>query len=399
MGAVSAGCATLADRVGPRRRVLVIGGGPAGLAAALALRARGIEPLVFDQVERPGRAGTGLTLWPNALAALATFGAEQPIREAGLASEGNEIRTPSGTLLDAIAGAEMRERFGGTGIALHRADLVGRLLEPLGAGVVRTCARCVGYRDEGWRVVAAFADGVEVAGDALVGADGIRSLVRSQLMGGSDALRYCGYAVWRGVTDFPLAPAPGLLTMGAGAQFGLFPMRNDRAYWFASLAMEAGRARTLPARRLLLERFGSWHPPIGDVLEATADAQILVTDIYDRRPLRRWGRGRVTLAGDAAHPSAPTLGQGTCQAFEDAAVLAHRLGSHDDVVSALRDYESSRRSRANGLTVQARRLGTRGKVRRPAGVWLREQAMRRAPREPRMRQMERMFAFSTGEAT
>jgi 2-polyprenyl-6-methoxyphenol hydroxylase-like FAD-dependent oxidoreductase len=375
-------------------RALVIGAGPAGLAVALSLRAVGVEPVVFEQFEQPRTGGTGLTLWPNALAALAAFHVDKPVREIALPAEGNVIRTASGGLLHEIPGPEMRLRFGGTGIALLRSDLVGALLDLLGDGVVRAGQRCVGYRAAGDRVAARFADGTEEWGDLLVGADGIRSAVRSQFCGGKDLLRYAGYSVWRGVTRFALGSAAGLLTIGPGAQFGLFPMRDARAYWFASMSLPAGRATTLPARPLLLDRFGHWHRPIPDVLQATADTEIVITDSYDRAPLRRWGTGRVTLVGDAAHPSTPNLGQGTCQAFEDAAVLGHRLGLGDDVEAALRAYESARRSRANSMTNRARRLGQLGGWRNPAACWLRDQLMKHAPRGPGIRQMERMFAFN-----
>jgi len=377
----------------PPRRALVIGAGPAGLATAIALRSRGMEAHVFEQSGRLDGAGTGLTLWPNALRALATFGADEPIREAGLAAEGNEIRTADGRLLDVVSGDQMRARFGGTGIALHRAELVEALVELATTDVVHLGARCVGYSLEGPRVAARFADGSEVAGDLLVGADGINSRVRAQVVARDDLLRYGGYAVWRGVAKLSLGRAPGMLAMGAGAQFGAFPMRDGRAYWFASLTMREGVGRTLPARALLRERFDGWLDPVCDLLDATADEQIVVSDIYDSRPLRRWGRGAVTLVGDAAHPSAPTLGQGTCQAFEDAAALAHRLATPGPIEPALRAYESCRRRRANGMTRQARRLGQVGKWRRPASVWLREQLIGRSPSGPRMRQMERMFAF------
>lgn len=373
---------------------LIVGSGPGGLATALSLRSAGITSVVFEQSKKLRPVGTGLTLWPNALAALAVFGADKPVRNVGFPAEGNQIRTATGRLLDDVPASWMREVVGSTGIALLRSELIDALLDLLGPGVVRAGARCVGYRANRDRVVARFADGTEEAADLLVGADGLRSVIRSQLHGGGDRLRYAGYPVWRGVTEYPLGTAPGLLTMGPGAQFGLFPMRHNQVYWFATVSLPEARAATLPAHALLLDQFGGWHEPIRDVLDATAQEQIVVTDSYDRPPLQWWGRGRVTLVGDAAHPSTPNLGQGTCQAFEDAAVLGHWLGRHDDVESALRRYELARIDRANGVTTQARRLGQVGQWRSPLPCWLREQLIRYAPRGPRMRQMERMFAFS-----
>lgn len=380
----------------------MVGAGPAGLAVALAVRAAGYRPLVLEKTGADEqRVGTALTLWPNALEALAELGAgprggadgglAAAVRALGQPAEGNQIRTADGRLLDDIPASVMRG-LGGTGLALLRSELVGVLRDRLGAGTIRTGAHCLGWTRAGDRVVAHLADGTEEVGDLLIGADGLRSAVRRQLLGGRDALRYAGYPVWRGVTEYDLGPAPGLLSMGPGAQFGLFPMRDGRAYWFASLALPAGRATELPAREFLAERFGDWRQPVPAVLAATSDQQILVTDIYDRRPLRRWGCGPVVLVGDAAHPSTPNLGQGTCQALEDAAVLGHHLRRYGHGDQALRAYESARRSRANGLTRQARMFGQIGQWRHPVACWLREQMIRRFPREPRLRQLARTFA-------
>jgi 2-polyprenyl-6-methoxyphenol hydroxylase-like FAD-dependent oxidoreductase len=375
-------------------RALIIGAGPAGLATAAALGSVGIDSVVFEQSRTLAPVGTALTLWPNALAALATFGADKPVSVVGLPAEGNQIRNSTGRLLDDMPAAEMRARFGGTGLALLRADLIealGTLTEP---GSVRTGARCVGYRTDGEGVTAFLADGTSERGDLLVGADGHRSVIRRHLLGGrSDSLRYAGYPVWRGVTRYPLGPAPGSLTMGRAAQFGLFALPGSRVYWFATIPFAEGKARAVPALPLLRERFGSWHDPIGDVLKTALPEDVIVTDIYDRPPLPLWTRGRVTLVGDAAHPSSPNLGQGTCQAFEDAATLAHCLDQCDDIPVALRRYADQRRPRADSFTRQAHRLGRLGQWQNPLACRLRDQTMAHAPRRPRIRQLERMFTF------
>lgn len=378
---------------GAARRAIVVGAGPAGLAAALALRAAGYTPVVLEQADVRRPAGTALTLWPNAMAALAELGVDAAVGTVGCPAEGNQIRTAGGRLLDDVPGATMRERFGGVGITLFRSDLTAVLLDRVGPAVVRTGARCVGFTRTADTVVARLADGTEEVGEVLIGADGLRSVVRAQLVDGPDPLRYAGCPVWRGVAEYDLGTAPGLLSMGRGEQFGLFPMRDGRAYWFASLPMPSGRAAGIAAAPLLRERFGHWHAPVRAVLAATPDRHIIATDIFDRHPLRRWSSGRVTLVGDAAHPSTPNLGQGTCQALEDAAVLARWLRRGDAVPEALRGYEADRLPRANRLTRQAALLGRLGRWRSPLACWLRDQMMSRAPTGPRQRQLAEMFAF------
>ena len=375
------------------RRALVIGASPAGLAAALAVRSAGYTPVVLEQAAELREVGTALTLWPNALAALAELNLADDVAAVGCPAEGNQIRTPSGRLVDDVSGQAMREWFGSTGMTLLRSELIAVLLNRLGADAIRTGARCVGVTSTPTAVVAHLADGREETGALLIGVDGLHSVVRAQLVGGRDPLRYAGYPVWRGIAEYDLGRAPGSLSMGRGAQFGMFPMRGGRTYWFASLRMPPGVARTVTAAALLYDRFASWHPPIRDVLITTPAHQIIVTDVYDRRPLRRWRSGRVALVGDAAHPSEPTLGQGTCQALEDAAVLARCLRRGRTVDDALRAYEASRRRRANGLARQAAMLGRIGLWQNPLSCWLREQVMTHTPGRLRQRQLAQRFAF------
>ncbi|MGH3829130.1 MAG: FAD-dependent monooxygenase [Pseudonocardiaceae bacterium] len=371
------------------QRAIIIGAGPAGLAAAIALRKAGLATAVYERATGLRKEGTGLTLWPNGLAALATFGAGEQVRARALAAPGMSIRSGTGRVLNEVPGPVM-DRIGGRGMALHRAELLEALAEIVGRDTVRFGARCVGVRSERDRAIATFDDGVEVSGDVVVGADGIRSKVRSAC--GLDApLRYGGFAVWRATIPFTLPPCPGSLSLGGPNQFGIWRLPGDQVYWFASTPAIAGtqvRGGSRPPNV-----FSAWHDPIAGLLAATPTEQIMVTDIYDSVPLRAWYRGRVVLVGDAAHPSMPNMGQGTSQAFEDAAVLADCLSAGLDLESALRGYESRRRRRARAAWSQARTLARVGAWRSPLACWLREKMMVLAPERAQQRQMEQLFTF------
>ncbi|MEV4740967.1 FAD-dependent monooxygenase [Streptomyces sp. NPDC049555] len=379
-----------------RLRALVVGAGPAGLAVAALLRRAGLEVRL---VERDGGArspGSGLTLWPNAFTALEAIGAAAAVRAASAPADGLAMRTPRGATLQYVSGAVLRSRCGGTGRALLRADLLRALWALQPPGAVRFGARCVGVRQDRAGVAAVLDGGGEEEGDVLIGADGIRSRVRGSLFGGDD-LRPCGYAVARGVAQWSDPGHPALLTLGAGRQFGLFPLPDGRMYWFAAFASPDGppptAARCLP---VLARDFGRWHAPVPQVLAATDPSDVTVTAIVDRRPLRRWGVGAVTLAGDAAHPSAPALGQGTCQAFEDAVVLARCLasaGGTAGVPAALRAYALARRRRAHGVTVQSHWMGRLGQWRNPALVAVRDGLIRAMPTAAQVGALRTAFAF------
>ena len=379
---------------------MVIGGGPGGLTAALALRRAGVEVRIYERATDRREAGAALTLWPNAIKALDVLEAGQVVRAAGHPCDGIAMCTWRGDVLDRTSGEVMERRFGGTGVALHRAELRAALTELVGADVVQLGARFVSFRPDGaGGVVVRFADGSEVHADMLIGADGIRSAVRDQLLG-PRSLRYAGYPVWRGVARFrlPYSARIGTVSLGPGAQFGLFPMSGERAYWFASVAApagttDAGRAAHSRWGEELLARFGAWHEPIPAVIGATPESDIVASDVHDIDPLSRWSAGPVTVLGDAAHPSAPTLGQGACQAIEDAVVLGACLNSGADTAEALKAYEQQRRRRANTLLVQARQMGRLGQWRNPAACWMRNQMIRRTPSWARLRHLDWMFAF------
>jgi 2-polyprenyl-6-methoxyphenol hydroxylase-like FAD-dependent oxidoreductase len=369
-------------------RAIIIGAGPAGLAAAIALRKAGLDTVVYERATNLGK-GTGLTLWPNGLAALATLGAGEGVRARALTAPGMLIRSGAGRVLNEVSGPVM-DRIGGRGVALQRAELLEALVGIFGRDAVRFGARCVGVRSERDRAIVRFDDGVEVSADVVVGADGIRSRVRSAC--GLDVpLKYGGFAVWRATIPFTLPPCPGSLSLGGPSQFGIWRLPGDRVYWFASTPAIEGTQVRRGSRPPV--SFSEWHDPIPALLAATPTEQIMVTDIYDSVPLRAWYRGRVVLVGDAAHPSMPNMGQGTSQAFEDAAVLAACLRAGLDVQSALRGYESRRHRRARAAWSQARMLARVGAWRSPPACWLREKMMVAVPERAQQRQLERLFTF------
>ena len=227
----------------PARSAVVVGAGPAGLVAAIALRRAGIDTVVCERLAATSDAGSGLTLWPNAMQALDHVGAADAVRRVGAPCDGISMQNARGRVLDRTPRALLEERFGGTGAALHRGELLEALADVLGPGVVRFGAACVGVEQDAELASVALDDGTRLEADVVIGADGIGSLVRRALFGAC-ALRYAGYPVWRAVTPFELAGAErtGTLTLGRGAQFGLFPMTRGRVYWFAALDAAEGTA-------------------------------------------------------------------------------------------------------------------------------------------------------------
>ncbi len=190
----------------------------------------------------------------------------------------------------------------------------------------------------------------------LIGADGIHSVIRTQLFGLIKPT-YAGYTCWRGLAH---TTRTGLETWawGKGYQFGITPMSQQQAYWFAQKYTPEGEKDKPGGRKSeVLELFHDWHDPIPAVIEATAETDILRNDIYELKNLRQWSQRYVTLLGDAAHAMTPNLGQGACQAIEDAVEVGECLKATTDIDDALKLYEKRRATRANRIAFLAHIIG------------------------------------------
>jgi 2-polyprenyl-6-methoxyphenol hydroxylase-like FAD-dependent oxidoreductase len=239
---------------------------------------------------------------------------------------------------------------------------------------VQTGRECVGCEEEGGVVSAVFADGSRERGDVLIGADGIHSVVHRSLFG-NETPRYAGYYAWRGIAHGVSGLLPEgqpLFVIGRGAQAGCFHCGTGRIYWFLTRnGPSHSHAGPGGNRAEVAALIGDWRVPMRQFAEATDENAILRNDIIDRPPRQVWGRGRMTLLGDAAHATTPNLGQGACQALEDAVILAHSLGGVASAEAALRDYEARRRERTNFVIDQSRQLGKLFQLSNPVAVWLR----------------------------
>jgi 2-polyprenyl-6-methoxyphenol hydroxylase-like FAD-dependent oxidoreductase len=336
-------------------RILVIGAGICGLATAVALQRRGHDVTVIEE-RTDTSSGAGISIWPNALAALDEIGLGDAVRAAGGRVTAGALRWRDGTWLRHPARERLVKALGEPLVVIRRSALTKVLADALADGTVHTglSARELVTTADGVRVT--LSDSTTQAAAAVIGADGTRSVVARHL-NGALADRYVGYTAWRGVADFAIDPDVAGEVLGPGIEFGHVPLGPDRTYWFAAERAPEGAAAPEGELNYLKARFASWADPIPSLLTTTDPDDVLRNDLYDRDQARQWSRGPVVVVGDAAHPMRPHLGQGGCQGLEDAAVLARFVDGDDHLAGAFARFVAFRRPRVRSLVRESKLIG------------------------------------------
>lgn len=372
--------------------VVIAGAGISGLTLAVALQRRGVRVRVLERASQLTAAGAGIGLPANGVKALQRLGLGEAVAKAGMVVERAVILDSRGRQLGAeVDLTDVYRSMGASLVALHRGRLHAVLLDAVADHIVTTGAHVVSFEQQRDSVRVALIDGPRIDTGILVGADGLHSNVRAQLIGASAPV-YSGYTSWRGVTPANSVPLPHRTSesWGRGERFGIVPIGFGEIYWFAVADAPPG-GTDVDVRGELLTRFGGWHEPVGAIIEATPPDRIVRTDIYDREPIARWHAGRVVLIGDAAHPMTPNLGQGAGQAIEDAVGLDECLAASSSMEDAFTRYEQRRVARANSIVRASRRFGAIAQWSHPIAAWIRDRAMSLTPASIAVNQARRLM--------
>jgi 2-polyprenyl-6-methoxyphenol hydroxylase-like FAD-dependent oxidoreductase len=357
------------------KKILVIGGGIGGAATALALHRAGLEPVLYERTEKLREVGAGIALWANATHVLKQLGVlDDALRQGDVVTNYQFLSQTGKELVNLRV-----DRHEVPAIGIHRADLQALLWQRLPNEQSILGQAFEQFEQVGTKVRAHFVGGLVDEGDALIGADGLRSRVRSQLFGEAQPI-YRGMTAYRALTAYiPDTYKPGYIRefIGSGKAFGFLRIGKGRMYWYAaSIASQGQPDAPVGRKRELQEMFTDWPEPIPELIAATDEVSILKNDLYDRVPLKEWGQQNITLLGDAAHPTLPTMGQGACMALEDALVVTKCLLEQRHTPNAFREYESLRIGRTKKIVEQSLAIGKSFQIENRVFIALRNTLMK-----------------------
>lgn len=341
--------------------ILIAGAGIGGLATAIALVQAGFRVEVYEQAEQLNEVGAGLQVSANAVRVLYELGVGEQARDLACQAEGKEIRLwntgDRWKLFD--LGAESVDLYGFPYLLMHRADLHNLLMrrfQEVAPGALHLGRRCVGASQDADGVALHLDDGDTATGAVLIGADGVHSSIRNQLHG-QGAPQWAGCVAWRGTIEVSRLPSHMVRNVatnwvGKGAHVVHYPVRQGKLFNFVGVVeRDDWRIESWTERGTTeecLADFEGWHEDVQELISHIEEPYKWALLI--RPPLKYWGEGRITLLGDAAHPTLPFLAQGACMALEDAAILARTLTAHsDDPAKALSRYESIRLDRTSKI--------------------------------------------------
>jgi 2-polyprenyl-6-methoxyphenol hydroxylase-like FAD-dependent oxidoreductase len=355
------------------RRIVIVGGGIGGLCAARAVVLAGHEPVVLERSAAGSAIGAGLLLWPNAVHALDALRRGVAVRAVAAPARRTRFRDATGGLLSQVHIDALERRTGAPVLVVERPALQDALAEGLtvryGAAVSTADAHGV-ILDSGERV----------EGDAVIGADGIGSVVRERVCPDARPID-TGHTVIRGVADHDIGPGEAFEAWGRGELVGGAALPAGRSYWFyeAPSALIDGQD---PIAALGAQR---WPDPFPAQVAATASEAVLVNRILGLGKLRTWTRGTVALLGDAAHAMEPNIGQGAAQTIEDVEALLLALRAGGALPAALAAYATARARRARLLQTQSSRMA---RLALTTHTGPRDLIMRFTPEMVRLRMME-----------
>ncbi len=341
--------------------ITIIGAGMGGLTTGIALKKFGHQVTIYEQAEQILPVGAAISLWSNGVKCLNYLGlTEQVAKLGGQMDQLAYMDGLTGDTMTQFSLLPLIEEVGQRPYPVARADLQNMLMDEFGRENIQLGKKMLALQEQEDSVLVQFADGSEIKTELLIGADGTHSITRAYVLGEQVSRRYAGYVNWNGLVEISddLSPADQWTTfVGEGKRVSLMPVADGKFYFFFDVPLPVGLENNKAEYKTLLKQyFNGWCAPVQHLIDALDEQKTNRVEIHDIEPFAQFYKGRVVIVGDAAHSTTPDIGQGGCQAMEDAIYLARALQINTlGLEDALKRYQNKRNERANELVLRARK--------------------------------------------
>ncbi|MBV7440029.1 FAD-dependent monooxygenase [Weeksellaceae bacterium TAE3-ERU29] len=359
----------------------IIGAGIGGLTTALTLQKRGLDVILYESSSEIKPVGAGIILASNAMQIFDKLGLKDKIEKAGNRISVMKITDEQFNPISVVNLSEYEQKYGVSNIAIHRGELQRILVNEVGFEHIKLSKRLSKIeKTELFKLT--FEDKTTAECKIVIGADGIKSVVRNQLFNENtirNAHQYC----WRGICEMNL-PENYHEAWGKGKRFGFVKISKNKVYWYALTNMPV-EIENLP------EIFKNFHADILKIISKTSKEQIITSEILDLKPIKKWQSKNVCLIGDAVHATTPNLGQGACQAIEDAYAIGQILDKGISIENTFKEYETNRKKKAHYIVKTSWTLGKLAHIENNLVIKLRNFIMKNTPKFLSKKQTDKIF--------
>lgn len=368
----------------------IIGAGIGGLTTAIALEQKGFNTRVFEQAENIKPVGAGIILANNAMQVFEKLGLREIIEKNGNSISSLNITKANLKTLSKLDLSYFEKKFNVKNTAIHRGVLQQILLDHLNASSLNLNHKLKNITKNSNGHYLEFENGEKIQSFILIGADGINSLVRHNLFL-HNKIRNANQICWRGITEYSLPQKHQdelNEAWGKDDRFGFVQISKDKVYWYALKSFKKNKAELTVKN--IDGYFKNYHTVIKDIISATKTEQIYTSEISDLKPTHEWYKENVCLIGDAAHATTPNMGQGACQAIEDAHILAECLNRYD-TNEAFKEFQRIRLPKAHQVVNASWKLGKMAHLSNPILIGIRNQLIQLVPASINRRQVVKIF--------
>ena len=370
------------------KRIAIIGAGIGGLTTALAFKQKGFDVTVYESAAEIKPVGAGIGIANNAMQIFKKLGIHKKIENAGIKVSSMNITDENLRLLSIMNLNEFEIKYGVCNISIHRAVLQNILAEEIGFENIKLSKRLLKF-EQSDSVKLSFEDGSTEFVDVLIAADGIKSVVRQQLFS-SSIIRDTNQVCWRGVSKMKLPKQytnKAIEAWGKGKRFGFVQVNNQDTYWYAVV----NESLVNQQQNDLHDLFKDFNNDVINIIENTSEDTVIMNRILDLKPIHKWYHKKVCLLGDAAHATTPNLGQGACQAIEDAYALAELYNLEKSIETVFEEYQNLRIKKAQKIVNSSWQVGKMAHIENDIAIYFRNLLMRSVPSSMNNNQLRNMF--------